>query len=135
MPNPPTIRVCAFSVYMYNEIYTCTKRSQAGRASGDGGEAEVEIRCTSCTLATEVIRVRPDVNTVTFDKRTPLHLLATRQPRHGSGMQTVMSAGLALAVEALAAGINCENKVTFSERSYAHSSMNRYVFHGFSVQF
>ena len=36
---------------------------------------------TSCTRATEVIRVRPDVNTVTFDKRTPLHLLATSQPR------------------------------------------------------
>ena len=39
----------------------------------------------------------------------------------------VSAAGLALAVEALAAGTNCENKVTFGERSYAHCSMYRYV--------
>ena len=47
---------------------------------------------------------------------------------HGRVMQAnVSAAGLALAVEALRGGTNCENRVTFSERSYAHCSMYRYV--------
>ena len=78
---------------------------------------------TSCTRATEVIRVRLDVDTVTFDTRTPLHLLATSQARHGVGMQPVKSAGLALAVEALAAGTNCENKVGHFQRAELCSLM------------
>ena len=43
--NPPTIRV---SVPI---AYTCTKRLQAGRGSGDGGEAEVEHAAEAATAA------------------------------------------------------------------------------------
>ena len=51
------------------------------------------------------------------------HLIATSQARHGVRMQPLKSAGLALAVEALAAGTNCENKVGHFQRAELCSLM------------